>query len=262
MTKHRGAERCVVIMVRGVDPPSPLFEQLLREVGKTRQLARSLLGDESAADDAIHETWASASRQVPPETPEPWLRRALRNRLLNQAREERRRSAREEKSLPGAAPASPEELLARLEMHRKLVEAVARLAEPYRQAVLLRYFEELTSAEIGARLGIPAATVRGRLRTAVELLREDLDRAPGGRRAWLGVVALVAGQGGRVGTEAVATVATRSSMLVVKLLVVLTIGGAGTTALVTRAPRNAPARTAAATPLPLPPARFERNLPD
>jgi RNA polymerase sigma factor (sigma-70 family) len=248
-------------MAPGVNPPTSLFEQLLRQVGKTRQLARSLLGDESAAEDVIQETWVSASRRPLPEAPEPWLRTALRNRLLNQAREERRRAAREEKSAPGAPPDSPEELLARLEMHRKLVEAVARLAEPYRQIVLLRYFEELSSAQIGERLGVPAATVRGRLKTAVDLLREDLDRAPGGRRAWMGAMVLLAG-GSRLGPAAVgvvAKVAAQGSSLTVKLVVALTVTcGVGATIVVT-ANRPAPAPVARA--VPLPPARFERIAP-
>jgi RNA polymerase sigma factor (sigma-70 family) len=245
-------------MASSVDPPPSLFDQLLRQVGKTRQLARSLLGDESAAEDAIQETWVSASRRPLPETPEPWLRTALRNRLLNQARDERRRTAREEKSPPAAPPDSPEELLARLEMHRKLVEAVARLAEPYRQAVLLRYFEELSSAEIGARLGIPAATARGRLKTAVELLREDLDRAPGGRRAWLGAMVLLAG-GARLGPQAVgglARIAAQGSSLTVKLVVALTVACGAGAAIVASASRPAPVPVARAAPLP--PARFER----
>jgi RNA polymerase sigma factor (sigma-70 family) len=245
-------------MAPGVDPPPHLFEQLLRQVGKTRQLARELLGDASAADDAVQETWASASRRPLPETPEPWLRTALRNRLLNQAREQRRRTAREEKSPPGAPPDSPEELLARLEMHRKLVEAVARLAEPYRQAVLLRYFEELSSAEIGARLGLPAGTVRGRLKTGIDLLRADLDRAPGGRRGWLGAMVLLAG-GGRLAPEllnVVAHAAAGGSSITVKLLVALALAGTVGTAIVVRATRPEPASVSH--PTPLPPARFAR----
>jgi RNA polymerase sigma factor (sigma-70 family) len=250
-------------MASGVRPPSPLFEQLLRHVGKTRQLARSLLGDESAAEDAVQETWVSASRRPPPEAPGPWLGVALRNRLLNRAREERRRVAREEQTPPAMPPASPEELLARLEMHRKLVEAVARLAEPYRQAVLLRYFEELSSSDIGARLGIPAATVRGRLKTALDLLREDLDRAPGGRKAWVGAMVLVAGGARHLGpgaVGAVTAVASQGSSMLVKLLVALTAAGAAGTVIVVRAPRPQSVAPVARAQR-LPPARFERVAP-
>jgi RNA polymerase sigma factor (sigma-70 family) len=241
-----------------VPPPSPLFEQLLRQVGKTRLLARSLLGDESAAEDAIQETWASASRRPLPQAPEPWLKVALRNRLLNRAREERRRAAREEETAPAAPPDSPEELMARLEIHKKLVEAVARLDEPYRQTVLLRYFEELSSAEIGARLGVPAATVRGRLKTGLALLRNDLDRGPGGRKAWVGTMVLLAG-GGRLGIQGVALIAksaSQGSAMIVKLMVALTAAcGVGAVVVATRhRPPPAPMARVA----PLPPVRLAR----
>jgi hypothetical protein len=54
-----------------------------------------------------------------------------------------------------------------------------RRGEPYRSTVLLRYFEELTSAEIARRLGIPEGTVRRRLKEAIDRLRLKLgaDRA-------------------------------------------------------------------------------------
>src|SRR6185503_12638824 len=52
--------------------------------------------------------------------------------------------------------------------------------------LLLHYFEELSPAEIAARQGIPAATVRSRLKRGLDDLRARLDRAHDGRRrAWL-----------------------------------------------------------------------------
>jgi RNA polymerase sigma factor (sigma-70 family) len=257
-------------MARGLDPPPPLSDQLLRQVGWTRRLARSLLGDESAAEDTLQETWEAAARK-PPETDrpvEPWLRRTIRNRLLNRAREQRRRTTREEKTIPGAAPDSPEELLARLEIHKKLVEAVARLPEPYRQTVLLRYFQELNSADIAARLHVPAATVRGRLKTAVDLLREELDRGPGGRRAWVGVMLVLAGPGGVVGTErlvGMAKVAAHGSAKTLALAIgALTIGALALRGFVSSdEPAPPAARLAAQASPPTPPSpkrRVERPV--
>ncbi len=57
--------------------------------------------------------------------------------------------------------------------------AINRLEEPLRVAVVLRYYAGLDSAEIGAALGVPSATVRTRLRRALELLQDALT---GGRR--------------------------------------------------------------------------------
>lgn len=56
----------------------------------------------------------------------------------------------------------------------ELWDAVARLPEKLRTAVHLFYGEGYESGEIGALLGIPAATVRSRLRRARAELKDLL----------------------------------------------------------------------------------------
>jgi len=170
---------------------SALQDQLRRDAGWTRRLARSLLGDDSAGEDASQEAWLRARRR-PPDVRAPlgpWVRAIVRNDLLNQARARRRRARREVAAVgvveSVAATVSPEDLLGRLQSHRRLVDAVGKLGAPHRETVLLRYFEELSSEEIGARMRVPAATVRGRLRTALGELRETLDASSGPRDEWL-----------------------------------------------------------------------------
>ena len=70
-------------------------------------------------------------------------------------------------------------------MQRALVDAVLALDEPYRSAVLLRYFEGLEPAEIARRRGVPAGTVRSHLSRGLAELRAALDRRHGGdTRTW------------------------------------------------------------------------------
>ena len=52
--------------------------------------------------------------------------------------------------------------------------AVQRLESEHRVVVALRYYVGMDASEVGAALGIPAATVRTRLRRALTLLREYL----------------------------------------------------------------------------------------
>jgi RNA polymerase sigma-70 factor (ECF subfamily) len=171
---------------------SPSLAELLQHAAWTRHLARGLAGD-AAADDVVQETWVAALRR-PPDTRQPlrpWLRSVVRNKVFNRSRDQARRASREARAGAGEAPESAENLIGRLELHKILVEVVSELAEPYRQMVLLAYFDELTSAEIGERHNIPAGTVRGRLKTALELLREALDRRLGSRAAWMpGIIEL------------------------------------------------------------------------
>ncbi len=77
---------------------------------------------------------------------------------------------------------TPEALVARAEAQRSVVDAVLALAEPYRSTVLLHYFEDLSSAEIARRLGIPDGTVRRRLKVAVDRLRAQLGANESQRR--------------------------------------------------------------------------------
>jgi len=51
--------------------------------------------------------------------------------------------------------------------------------------MLLRYYEGLSAAEVARRLGVPAGTVRWRVKRALAQLRDELDRAHGGdRQRW------------------------------------------------------------------------------
>jgi RNA polymerase sigma-70 factor (ECF subfamily) len=59
-----------------------------------------------------------------------------------------------------------------------LRSAINRLEEPLRVAVVLRYYANLDSTEIGAALGVPSATVRTRLRRALGLLQDALATDP------------------------------------------------------------------------------------
>jgi hypothetical protein len=78
-------------------------------------------------------------------------------------------------------------LLGRHQSLTQLAQLVSALEEPYRSTVLLRYGEELTPAEIARRYGLPAGTVRWRLKQGLDRLRVEMDRAQGSRRAWAGL---------------------------------------------------------------------------
>lgn len=167
------------------DAAHPPPELLLQHAGWVRRLAAELVGDSHAADDVAQETWLAFFLR-PPDTDgplRPWLARVVRNRAALRRRGRANRDAREaEVARPEALP-SADELVVRAELQRTLVDAVLALEEPYRETLLLRYYEGLTPAEIGARRGLPGATVRSHLHRGHEQLRARLDRAHGGDRA-------------------------------------------------------------------------------
>lgn len=178
------------------DPSIPP-ESLLRHASFLRALAQGMLGDAHGAEDVVQDTWVAAFER-PPKSPlnlRGWLGTVARHFALRSRRSEERRerrdraSARPEAIVPAGEVAESETVL------RAVTDAVLALDEPYRTAILLRYFEDLDPARIAERQGIPLATVRSRLQRAHAKLRDRLDREFGGeRRVWsLGLLALARG---------------------------------------------------------------------
>ena len=161
-----------------------------------RTLARRLTANASDADDLAQETWLRALRHPPREQGRlrSWLATVTRNLHLNQLRDRGRqrlvplgeaRTEAEIDTLSRDAGGTPEELLERVQIQRLLAELTLALAEPYRQVVILHYFEGLASSEIGQRVGVPPGTIRWRMKTALDQLRSALDeRHQGDRQRW------------------------------------------------------------------------------
>jgi len=100
----------------------------------------------------------------------PWWRKVL---LLAGPQEEHIRQDGAGKS----ESAENEALLT--ESYREIYESVLTLEEPYRSVVLLYYYHELSTPDIGRILHIAEGTVRSRLHRAREMLRAHLDDKEG-----------------------------------------------------------------------------------
>lgn len=169
---------------------------LVAEEAWTRRLVQTLAGGRDVGDDVLQETWIAAARR-PPGADRPlraWLTVVVRNFVRSRVRSEERRDAREQAALDAVgATDTPEELVARAQARRLLAEMVLEIEEPYRQTLLLRYYEGRSAAEISRLQGVPAGTVRWRLKTALDQLRRRLDERHGGDRdSWLGLLAPLA----------------------------------------------------------------------
>lgn len=172
--------------------PSPSDDRdagvLLEQAGWVRALARRLVADPGEAEDLAQDTLLVALRRGAEAGPpsRAWLAGVLRNLALMRRRTAGRRRRREESAPPTLERFPDAERLAqRLEAQRALSALVSELPEPLRTTVLLRYYEGLDATRIGRRLDVPAATVRTRLKRAVDVLRERLYESHGGRAAWV-----------------------------------------------------------------------------
>lgn len=190
-------------------------EDFLAHTDFVRGLARSLIADASRADDVVQETWIAALRRPPAKagSVRAWLARVVRNLVATTYRAEGRRARREKRAAAGEAVPSTEEIFQREAIRRRVVEAVVALDEPYRSAVVLRYYEDLPPREIARRLGTPVATVRTHIHRGLEKLRQKFDADHGNdRRPWCVALAPIAGlellsstAGGATGAAAVMT---------------------------------------------------------
>lgn len=173
------------------DTAVPLdHELLLTHAAFVRGLARSLLRDEHQAEDVAQQTLAIALEKPPARTDglRGWLATVARNLVRERGRRDVRRDVWEQRAArpEGSGAPSPEDIVAREALRRTVVEAVLQLDEPYRDVLLLRFYEELPPRRIAARLDMPVETVRTRIKRGLARLRAHLDAQHGGDRSqWM-----------------------------------------------------------------------------
>lgn len=158
------------------DAVRPLIERYKKPLAALLQRA---LGSSPDVDDVFQETWIrvvrSAHRYDPEQRFSAWLFAIAWN--LVKGRWSRRVAHDDDVDLAAMASRdrSPEERVVEANRAERVREMVARLPERLAQAVLLRYFEELSEKDVAERLGIPVGTVKSRLHHGLRRLAETMD---------------------------------------------------------------------------------------
>ena len=144
-----------------------------------------VLGDLHEAEDAAQEAFVTAFRALGSWREDgpfgAWLTRIAVRIAIR--RSQRRRSVTWlDPANPGAADVAggpdPATVSLRAERAADVSDAVTRLDEPYREVVALRFFGDLSLAEIAAQTGRPLGTVKTHLHRGLLRLRANLE---GGR---------------------------------------------------------------------------------
>ena len=177
-----------------MDSPLSPTEALLGEVAFVHRLAHALLRDDGLAHDVAQDALTAALQQQPVRHVRGWLAAVTRNLAGRVRGDARERAAREAYAAQPPSGDDEARTAERLRLHRRLFDAVVALPEPYRTAVLLRFFDELPPRAIAKRLGLTAATVRQRVHRGLAMLRQQLDRefaGEGAREGWRGALAAV-----------------------------------------------------------------------
>ena len=106
-----------------------------------------------------------------------WLLRIVANEARNRRRGFVRRNAlvlRVRDEPTGGGVEDPVEGVVRRARRQEVLDAVARLSDRDREVLSLRYFAQLSEAEMAVSLGCPPGTVKSRLSRALGRLRVEL----------------------------------------------------------------------------------------
>ncbi len=151
----------------------------------SRFFANKLRGD--AHDDLVQETFEACVRGRDRLRDDASFRSYLFSVACNVLKHHYRRKLRGarldelgESSIHDLAP-GPSTIMGSAEEERLLLEALRRVPLDLQIVLELRYWEGMSSAEIGAVLGIPAATARTRLHRGREQLERVIAELPASR---------------------------------------------------------------------------------
>ena len=153
--------------------PADVDELIVRAWPEAYRLAYAVLARHDTAQDAAQEACLVVCRSIAS------LRSVAAFRVWFARIVVREASAVRKRRIPATATGEPS-----TEPHDSATSldiwcALETLSPAMREVVVLRYFEDLTSREIGAVLGIPAPTVRFRLMIALRRLRPLLETVSG-----------------------------------------------------------------------------------
>lgn len=166
--------------------------ELLERAAWARRLAFALVRDDARADDVAQELWVATLQSGPrePSALSNWMGHVLGLVAAKMRRGESRRGRREQLAARPEATEATAAIVARAQLHEMLVKHVLELEEPYCSVLLLRYFDELSPADIARARGVGVATVKTQLARGLARLRARLDaRHPRGRSEWLAALA-------------------------------------------------------------------------
>jgi RNA polymerase sigma-70 factor, ECF subfamily len=149
------------------------------------RVARGICHDTDRAQEAVQDGFMSVWNSRATYCPEhgsvaAWLLTVVRYRAIDVARSNGRHASRraDEAQVPMRAVADdPLEIAVKHDDARRLHASLALLPDSQAEVIALAYYGELTHTEIAAHLGLPAGTVKGRMRLALQKLQANIEQA-------------------------------------------------------------------------------------
>jgi len=168
------------LVARAIDGDADAFAALMRRYNQRLfRIARSILGHDADAEDALQDAYVAAYRNLasfaPPLRFGAWLARIASNEALGRLRARRAQHDDVHESDAAMPPHDEPPMVAERDAARVLMEAaIDRLPDGFRAVFVLRDVQQLSIDETATCLGLKPATVKTRLHRARALLREDI----------------------------------------------------------------------------------------
>jgi RNA polymerase sigma-70 factor, ECF subfamily len=172
------------VMARFQDGDARAFEVIFdRHAAVAFSLAYRICGRRAIAEDVVQESflslWRSGARYDPTRgSVRSWILSTVHNRAIDSFRKERVTTTRNvgDEGLAERIPA-PQRTEAEIERRddaRQVRAALTTLPEEQRRVIELAYFGGFSHTQIAELLGLPAGTVKGRMRLGLTKMRVAL----------------------------------------------------------------------------------------
>jgi RNA polymerase sigma-70 factor (ECF subfamily) len=152
-----------------------------RYCDRAYRVARTVCHDDGRAQEAVQDgflaVWRSRENYRPQQgTVAGWLLAVVRYRAIDIARSNHKHASRRQSDdqLPDrSAVDDPFQTAVTRDEAQRLQASLAMLPDAQAEVITLAYYGQLTVTEIAARLGVPAGTIKGRMRLGLKKLRAD-----------------------------------------------------------------------------------------
>jgi len=174
-------EGTATVTATGVDPDALVADMFAREGSSLVRLARVFCDDRNAAEDLVQEAFIRLHRSAGSIRDVEKAPAFLRSIVINLARDHNRRglmSLRHRSTAEAPKdPREPDEHAVADEDAAALLTALRSLPERQRACLVLRYYEELSIAEVAATLHISKNSVKTHCRRGLASLESSLEES-------------------------------------------------------------------------------------
>ncbi len=140
---------------------------LLRDVGEAEETVQD-------AFVAMHGGWR---RLRDPDKALAYLRQSVVNRSRSALRRRAVRERHAQTAVPAAASSAEQQVML-AEEHRAVIDALRTLPDRQREAVVLRYYADLSEADTALAMGVSRGAVKSHTSRGMSALRKSLENQP------------------------------------------------------------------------------------